>query len=66
MISFEEKELAEELIFDYDELVGENDAAYLLRIGEKKVWLPNSCCLIDRQAKTVFVPEALAINKGLV
>lgn len=56
----------EELIFSYDEFINETALAWLLRVSDKLSWFPKDDCEIDRQDKTIYVPEWLAIKKGLV
>jgi len=49
----------------FDEIVTETDAAWLLDVGDDKIWLPKSQCDIDEDDNTIEVPEWLAIEKGL-
>lgn len=56
----------EELTFSYDEFIRETSSAWLLSIDNEEIWLPKSQCEIDRQDETIYVPEWLAIEEGLV
>ncbi len=57
--------LREELTFDYGEIVQETPQAVLLSM-DLDLWFSKSEIELDRSAKTVYVPEWLAIEKGLV
>lgn len=51
---------------EYQQVVHETDKAVLLLIDGKKVWLPLSAVELDRDDKTVTLPEALAFEKELI
>ncbi len=53
------------LTYNYDSLEHETELAWLLVIGDEKIWLPKSICNIDEEDKLIDVPEWLAIEKGL-
>jgi len=54
------------LEFNFDEVEAETEMAWLLKIDRDKTWFPKSRCRLDSQAKTVEVPEWLAMEKGLI
>lgn len=56
----------EELTFDYDKIIQETPNAVLLSIFDTDIWLPKSEIELDKSAKTVYMPEWLAIEKDLV
>lgn len=56
----------EETTFWYDEFIKETHKSWLLKIDNKEYWLPKAPCQIDRQEKWIYIPEWLAIEKGLV
>ena len=52
--------------FAFDEIIKETPDAWLLDMGDGKVWFPKSQCEIDEDGNTIEVPEWLAIEKELV
>lgn len=57
----------EELTFDYTEIRAETPAAILLRFDVREIWFPKSSgCEIDREDKTIYVPQWLAEKKELI
>ncbi len=56
----------EELTFDYENIGATTTYAWLIKIDDKNYWLPKKGCKLDWDAKTIFVPKRLAIEKGLV
>ena len=58
----------DELIpIDYDEVVYETDAAWLLETEIGGVWFPKSLCSLEYDDGCyVLVPEWLATDKGLL
>lgn len=55
-----------DLDINYDELVTETEAAWLLSIDGREVWLPKSQCRIYEKTKVIYVPEWLATERDLV
>lgn len=53
---------------DYDEIVydDERKLAILFKIEGKEQWVPRSLLEVDKDAKTVTVPEWWAVRNGLV
>lgn len=58
--------IMDDFSFIYDDIERETDAAYLLVFGDQKIWLPKSQIRVYEKNKKVFVPEWLAIEKGLL
>jgi hypothetical protein len=56
----------EPIDLDFDDVEFETEEAWLLVIGNLLKWLPKNQCSLDRDEKTVAVPEWLAIREGLV
>ncbi len=56
----------EELTFDYEEIVVETNKAVLIKIDDEEIWFPSSQVKIDQQDQTVYIPEWLATEKGLI
>lgn len=56
----------DDLGFMYDDMEAETEAAYLLVFDDEKIWLPKSQVRVYEKNKKVFVPEWLAIEKGLI
>jgi hypothetical protein len=52
--------------FTFDEIIKETPDAWLLDMGDEKVWFPKSQCELDEDEQIIDVPEWLAIEKGLV
>lgn len=48
------------------EIKGETDKAYRFFDGTRTVWLPKTQCEMDADAKTMAMPEWLAMEKGLI
>lgn len=51
---------------DFNGVVHETDAAWLLQIGKRQVWLPKKFTEMDVKAATVTIPEWLAEKEELV
>lgn len=58
--------MSNDYAIDYDEVVRESEAAILIRIDKDEHWMPKSQCRIYRKSNKIFVPEWLAIEKGLL
>jgi hypothetical protein len=51
---------------EYDEIVHETEKAFLFNIGGKEVWLPKSVIEVDKDSKTITLPERMATDKEIV
>jgi len=58
----------ERIPIDYDGIVFETDAAWLLDMAVGEVWVPKSLCSLeeDNDEKYCLVPEWMAQEKGLI
>lgn len=57
----------ESIPIDYDEMVHETDAAWLLDTAIGRIWFPKSLCSLEADdEKYVLVPEWLAKEKELI
>lgn len=58
--------MMDDVKIDFDELSKETEAAFLIVIDDEKIWLPKSQVRVYPKAKTAYVPEWLALEKGLI
>jgi hypothetical protein len=58
--------MGDDVKIDFDELSKETEAAYLIVINNEKIWIPKSQVRVYQKAKTAYVPEWLALEKGLI
>ena len=47
-------------------LIHETALAWLLDDGKNQTWVPKSMCEFDRDAGVLTLPEATALEKGLI
>ena len=66
IIKFLKGIIMDDFSFIYDDIVRETEAAYLLSFGDDEIWLPKSQVRVYEKNNKVFVPEWLAIEKGLL
>ena len=50
----------------FDKLEKETDEAYLIIICDEKIWLPKSEVRMYPKGRKVYVPQWLALKKGLI
>lgn len=51
---------------DFDEILEETEAAFKIVIDSEKIWLPKSQIKIYEKGKKIYLPEWLALKKGLI
>lgn len=53
---------------EYDDWFEESDTdkAHLFLIDGKEVWIPKSLAEVDKDSKTITVPEWWALKEGLI
>lgn len=56
----------DDCVIKFDELDRETEAAYLIVIDDEKIWLPKSQARIYEKSKKIYIPEWLALEKGLI
>lgn len=58
--------MEEDVAIHFDELERETEAAFLVAIDGKKYWLPKSQVRMYEKPKKAYIPEWLALQKGLI
>ena len=51
---------------EFDKLEKETDDAYLIVIDDEQIWLPKSQVRMYPNTEKVYVPDWLALKKGLI
>jgi len=51
---------------EFDELEKETESAFLIAIDSEQIWIPKSQSRIYYKKKCVYIPEWLALEKGLI
>lgn len=58
----------EDIPIKYDKrmFTGDTDQALCVEIDGETHWFPRSCCRIYEKPKKIYVPEWIAMKKGLI
>ena len=55
-----------EISIDFDEVIGESEKAFKVKIGDQEHWMPKSQVRLYRKNNKCFGPEWLFLKKGLI